>query len=105
MRLRFRANPVGRPRKKGKKERKMNVDFNNGQSLPSHEIHQSASSSLHAPGLVAIDALSPPFSTHEAENMEGNVAFVHEGSESSTPNERLVMPKRPHNVNRLFSIF
>ena len=83
----------------------MNVDFNNDQSLPSHEIHQSSSNSLHAPGLVAIDALSTPFSTHEAENTDGNVAFVHEGSESSTPNERLVMPKRPHNVIKLLSIF
>ena len=90
----YRRNPVGRPRKKGKKERKMNVDFSNDQFVTSQEIHPGI-----PPSPRHLDATPPPpFPTPEAMNAHGNMEIVDNVSGNVAPNERLMMPKRPHNV-------
>ena len=77
----FSSNPVGRPRKKDKKEKKMNVDFSNDTSYLSMQ-----SDSEHAYQLPRHELMQP------------NSSALSEDPGNSSGSERLAMPKRPHNV-------
>ena len=77
----FSSNPVGRPRKKDKKEKKMNVDFSNDTSHLSMQ-----SDSEHA------------YQLPRPELMQPNSSLLSEDPGNSSGSERLAMPKRPHNV-------
>ena len=77
----FSSNPVGRPRKKDKKEKKMNVDFSNDTLQLSMQSDSEHAYQMPRPELV-----------------QANSSFLSEDIGNSSATERIAMPKRPHNV-------
>ena len=77
----------------------MNVDFTTEEALMSQEAQQWASSDMQ---LTGNSALSLAMSKYESSQAEGNGSLSTENAGHVIENDRLVMPKRPHNVIFLF---
>ena len=71
----------------------MNVDFTQEQPVLSNEICQGVPSSM-----LGIPGVNPSSVSFEPIQPEANSSLPDESAGDLTENERLVMPKRPHNV-------
>ena len=77
----------------------MNVDFGNEQSLAPLALHDVGSSFIH----MSDDSQQSQSHSGQGGSVqtEGNNAIPAENAGNLSSSERLVMPKRPHNVTKL----
>ena len=91
----YSSNPVGRPRKKGKKEKKMNVDFTN-EHLSMLNDSQESSNTM---GISDDSQVSISLHSHSTLPIGGSGTILSETPSQSALAQEPTMPKRPHNVN------
>ena len=91
----YSSNPVGRPRKKGKKEKKMNVDFTN-EHLSMLNDSQESSNTM---GISDDSQVSISLHSHSTLPIGGSGTILSDNPSQSVLAQEPTMPKRPHNVN------
>ena len=91
----YSSNPVGRPRKKGRKEKKMNVDFTN-EHLSMLNDSQESSNTM---GISDDSQVSISLHSHSTLPIGGSGTILPETPSQSVLAQEPTMPKRPHNVN------
>ena len=91
----YSSNPVGRPRKKGKKEKKMNVDFTN-EHLSMLNDSQESSNTM---GISDDSQVSISLHSQSTLPIGGSGTILSDNPSQSVLAQEPTMPKRPHNVN------